>query len=78
MIGKLTGVGQYGLDVEISEIPFERKKEAGIDGAMVSFLLSQVQVKQLPNYLLVPVARTELESYIRALREAFARLALPG
>jgi hypothetical protein len=53
------------------------KKEGGFDPGIVSFLLSEIKVHEIPDYCIKPLSIGELTGFIESLRTRFARLALP-
>ena len=53
------------------------KKEGGFDPGIVSFLLSEIKVHEIPDYCIKPLLVGELTEFIESLRKRFARLALP-
>ena len=53
-------------------------KEGGLEPAMISFLLSQVNVDRVPDYLLQPLDLADFNRFIRELQATMAKLALPG
>lgn len=54
-----------------------RRKEAGLDPAMISFLLSQTRIAVTPDYLIEPIELSELESLVRKLQKTFAEVSFP-
>ncbi len=54
-----------------------RKKEGGLDPAMISFLLADLRVERTPDYLLKPLEAHELNQFIRDLQQALAAMAFP-
>jgi hypothetical protein len=53
-------------------------KEGGLDPAILTYLLSQVSVSAIPEYVLESVTPEELFGFIRKLQRQFAALAFPG
>jgi hypothetical protein len=53
------------------------RKEGGLEPAMISYLLSEVEIKEAPPYLLQPVDLEDLNSYIRKLQKEMGLRALP-
>jgi len=54
-----------------------RQKEAGLDPSMISFLLSTLEVPQLPEYLIAPLQLSELQLFLNDLRKDMASLSFP-
>lgn len=54
-----------------------RRKESGIDPAMISFLLARTAIDKVPDYVLEPLALEELETFVRKLQIEMAELAFP-
>jgi hypothetical protein len=52
-------------------------KEGGLDPGVISYLLSQVSVINIPEYVLDRVSAEELNAFIRKLQRQFAALAFP-
>ncbi len=65
-----------GLDVA-DHFATAQTKEGGLDPAMISFLLSQVKVDRVPDYLLQPLDLADFNRFIRKLQETMAKLAVP-
>lgn len=55
-----------------------RTKEAALDPAMVSYLLSEVEIGDAPAYLLEPIDLDDLRAFIERLRTTLANEAFPG
>ncbi len=66
-----------GVDL-IGLIPAAQRKEGGLEPAMLSHLLSQVELDLAPHYLLQPVSSDELRQFVEELRRKLAELAFPG
>jgi len=54
-----------------------RRKEAGLDPAMISFLLSRLKVDAFPDYLLAPLDLPDFKRFVDQLRAEMARLSFP-
>ncbi len=54
-----------------------RRKDAGLDPAVLAFVLSEVRVRSAPEGLEKPVSATELQAFIDDLRQRLAREAFP-
>jgi len=55
-----------------------RKKEGGLDPAMISFLLAQVQINEVPEYVLEPLKLTDLQQFVKELQVTLAGMSFPG
>lgn len=53
------------------------KKEGGLDPAMISYLLSQVSIENISEYLIEPVDKDSLKAFIKNLQMMMASLAFP-
>ena len=54
-----------------------RRKEGGLDPAMLSFILARTIVDKVPDYVLEPIDLEELRTFVRNLQREFAELAYP-
>lgn len=54
-----------------------RRKEGGIDPAVIAHLLQGVHFERLPDYMIADVAPAELEAFTRRLEREFSTLAFP-
>ena len=54
-----------------------RQKDGGLDPAMVSLLLDSLRVTELPDYLIKPLALSELCTFIDDLKRRMALMAFP-
>jgi hypothetical protein len=69
----LSGRGWHVAD----HLQAARTKEGGLNPAMISYLLADVHVDRVPDYLLEPVEPQALEQFIRELQKTMASLAFP-
>jgi hypothetical protein len=53
-------------------------KEGGIDPAVLSFLLSEITIKAIPEYVLEPLTPSDLETFVRKLQKDLAALSFPS
>jgi hypothetical protein len=67
---------QAGYDL-LSYLPDAQKKEGGLDPAMISYLLADLQVDEVPVYVLQPIDLDALRQFIQKLRDQFAEMAFP-
>jgi predicted nucleotidyltransferase component of viral defense system len=58
-------------------LPAAQKKDAGLDPAVLAFVLSEVKVNEAPQNLAQPLSAQELQSFIDDLRHRLARAAFP-
>ncbi len=54
-----------------------RRKEGGLDPAMLSFILARTTVDQVPDYVLEALDLDDLRNFVRNLQREFAELAYP-
>jgi hypothetical protein len=54
-----------------------QRKDGGLDAAMISHILAQVQVAELPEYLAEAVSLDDLRAYVERLRVKLAELSFP-
>ncbi|HET6383697.1 MAG TPA: nucleotidyl transferase AbiEii/AbiGii toxin family protein [Armatimonadota bacterium] len=67
---------RHGFDVR-DHIAEANLKEGGLDPAMMSFILSQVVIDRVPDYLIAPLDLEDLRSFVRGLQIELAELAYP-
>jgi hypothetical protein len=67
---------QRGFDL-VALIPLAQQKEGGLDPAMISYLLADLKVERIPEYVLEPLTPRQLVEFIRALQQTMAALAFP-
>ncbi len=60
-----------GFDI-FANLERARTKEAGLEPAMLSFLLSRVEVTTIPHYLEKELTINQLKAFIDELRKKFA------
>ncbi len=68
---------QAGYDL-LAAIPDARAKDAGWEPAVVSMLLSDLHVTELPAWMIKELAPSDLAAFLNRLRLAIAAQALPG
>jgi len=61
----------------LAAIPDAQAKDGGWEPAVVAMLLSGLQVREMPAWMIKDLAPAELESFLHRLHLAFAKLALP-
>lgn len=54
-----------------------RRKDGGLDPAMMSHILANLKVAELPEYVAEPMALEDLQAYIERLRLKLAEMAFP-
>jgi len=54
-----------------------RRKDGGLDPAMMSHILANMKVAELPEYVAEPLALEDLQAYIERLRLKLAEIAFP-
>ncbi len=55
-----------------------RQKDGGLDPAMISLLLDSLQITEVPDYLIKPLALSELCTFIDDLKRSMALMAFPS
>ena len=55
-----------------------RQKDGGLDPAMISLLLDSLQITEVPDYLIKPLALSELCTFIDDLKRSMALMAFPA
>ena len=61
----------------LAALPAARRKDGGLDPAVLAFVLSEVRVRRAPEGLERPVSAAELQAFIDDLRHSLARQAFP-
>ena len=61
----------------LASVPAARRKDGGLDPAVLAFILSEVKVRSAPEGLEEPVSAAELQVFIDDLRQRLAREAFP-
>jgi hypothetical protein len=54
-----------------------KKKEGGLDPAMLSYILDRMKIDSVPDYVLEPVEVGEIQEFVESLRKLFADMAYP-
>jgi hypothetical protein len=65
-----------GFDIK-ENIINAKKKDEGIEPAMISYLLSQFDVSQLPDYMIESISIKELEDFLMYLKRLMAEISFP-
>ena len=52
-------------------------KDGGLDPSMISLLLNSVKIDELPDYIIKPLALSELQDFVNDLKKRMALLAFP-
>jgi hypothetical protein len=68
---------KQGFDI-INNIAQAQKKDAGVDPAMISFLLSQLKIHALPDYLIRGLTIEELNEFVQDLLNKLSLMAFPS
>ena len=55
-----------------------QKKEGGLEPAMISYLLSEVTVERLPDYLIAPLDLDELRQFLAGLQTTMGESSFPA
>lgn len=69
-------LGKRGLHVK-DHIDEARRKEGGLDPAMLSYLLDRVQIDQVPDYVIEPLDLKDFKAFIADLQRTLADMAFP-
>jgi hypothetical protein len=69
-------LGKHGLEIS-KHFKDARKKEGGLDSAMISYLLSSINIDKMPDYLLKPLDLIEFTEFVEELKTTLAKLAYP-
>jgi predicted nucleotidyltransferase component of viral defense system len=67
---------QTGFKIE-DHVQDAQKKDAGFDLATISYLLSNIEISSMPQYLAKPLSLDEFNTYIEHLRKRIAELSYP-
>jgi hypothetical protein len=62
----------------IDHIDDAQSKDGGFDPATFSYVLSQMEINEIPQILIKPVDVTSLNSFLKNLQKQYAELAYPG
>jgi hypothetical protein len=62
----------------IDHIDDAQSKDGGFDPATCSYVLSQMEINEIPQILIKPVDVTSLNSFLKNLQKQYAELAYPG
>jgi predicted nucleotidyltransferase component of viral defense system len=54
-----------------------KKKDAGFDPATLSFILSQIKVYEIPDFMIRKISREELQEFIESLQIKLADISFP-
>jgi predicted nucleotidyltransferase component of viral defense system len=55
-----------------------RQKDGGVEPAIISWLVSQLKISKLPDYMIKKLSTTELEQFISDLKTMMAEISYPG
>lgn len=70
-------LNRAGYPVE-NYLEFAQRKDAGVSSAMVAYLLSEVKLSKVPDFVIVPIAVAELEGFFHALAKKLAVRSFPS
>ncbi|MCP5106265.1 MAG: nucleotidyl transferase AbiEii/AbiGii toxin family protein [bacterium] len=65
-----------GFDIS-KNIEKAKLKDGGVEPAMISYLLSQFKISQLPDYMIAKVSIEELEQFISDITKLMAEISYP-
>jgi hypothetical protein len=54
-----------------------KKKEGGLDPAMLSFILARMRIEVIPDYVLETIEIDELQCFVDSLRKLFSNMSYP-
>lgn len=66
-----------GFDIR-ENIEKAKLKDGGVEPAIISYLLSQFKITQLPDYMIAEVSIKELEQFISDIKKLMAEISYPG
>lgn len=66
-----------GFDIQ-ENIEKAKLKDGGVEPAIISYLLSQFRVTQLPDYMIAEVSIEELEQFISDTKKIMSEISYPG
>ncbi len=69
-------LSKNGFDI-IANIEAAMKKDGGLDPATLSYILSSIKIKELPDYLLKKISLDDLNSFLAKLKDDLAVIAFP-
>jgi hypothetical protein len=69
-------LSKNGFDI-ITHIDMAMKKDGGLDTATLSYIISEIKIKELPDYLLKTVSLDELNTFLSKLKSDLAEFAFP-
>jgi len=69
-------LSKNGFDI-IAHIDMAMKKDGGLDSATLSYIISDIKIKELPDYLLKTVSLDELNTFLSKLKSGLADIAFP-
>jgi nucleotidyltransferase AbiEii toxin of type IV toxin-antitoxin system len=69
-------LSKNGFDI-VSNIDAAMKKDGGLDPATLSYIVSTVKIKELPDYLIEDVSLDDLNKFITKLKNDLAKIAFP-
>ncbi len=66
-----------GFDIK-GNIEKAKLKDGGVEPAIISYLLSQFKITQLPDYMIAKVSIKELEQFIADIKKMMSEISYPG
>jgi hypothetical protein len=69
-------LNKNGFDI-IAHIDAAMKKDGGLDPATLSYIISSIKIKELPDYLLETISLNDLNQFISQLKDDLAAMAFP-
>lgn len=67
-------LSRQGFDV-LANVTAAKRKEASLEPALLSYLLSQLHVAEMPSYLIQPISSGELTDFIANLKRELSEIA---
>jgi len=65
-----------GFDI-INNLAEARRKDAGLEPAILSYLLGQINIEKMPDYLIKKVKKIEIEKFINYLQDTLSDISFP-
>jgi len=70
-------LGRAGYPLE-NYIKLAQQKDAGVSQAMLAFLLSEVRLSKVPDFMIAPISLEDLQEYFQSLARKLAVESFPG
>jgi len=70
-------LSQNGFDI-LGHVEAAKQKDGGMEPTVLSFLLSRVFVREIPDYVIAELSAEDLNRFLDDLRKGLAEMAFPG